>query len=156
MFIVVKRFRGLIACLGILAALMGGLQQCHAFCYLTSCSKSNERDQVCNKCTCTQCGCHRDAVKTAGSQDEQTLSQERKLPCQSGCWCCRPAEPLRISNDSTEAAKELVATNGLVSLIAADHVLSQIDLAAVCLGSPSTSESLSAVEFCVQLCRFRI
>lgn len=154
MFVLTKRFRRLLSCLAIIASLMSSLQQCHAFCELTTCKTTKCADsKCCCKPLCSKCCC-------SSSCDDLTfnhsLNRHHEVPYPTGCWCCRPSEPVKTPSDATEFAKELVASGILLTLGTVDVTLSQFDFGTGHDFSTLESESLSAVEFCVQLCRFRI
>lgn len=149
--------RRIVNCLAIIASLSGSLQQCHAFCLLTSCaaSEDNSSCQECCKCSCSHHACQQQSLNTVDSRDSHLFSHRHHTPGHSECWCCRSSEPLRISSDATEAAKELVASGSLVFQTVSGHLPDHLRAAPT--GSNSQGfDSLSSPEFCVSHCRFRI
>jgi hypothetical protein len=147
-----------LSCLAILASLIGNLQQCHAFCYLTSCEVTgNETHEECDccACSCPVCACHQHVAKACDTQDAKALGSH-EAPCESDCWCCRPADPLAVSSDSTDGAKKQLATGGFVSVEVVVGRLVDPALSPRWDINFRESDSLSATEFCVHLCRFRI
>jgi hypothetical protein len=149
-----------LSCLAIFVSLIGSLQQCHAFCYLTSCEvasiATHEGSDCRGACTCSECACHHHETKANASQDERALAGHQESPCQSDCWCCHPANPLTVSSDATESAKKQLASNDFVSAGVIVGSFIEPEISPAWDISFRESDSLTAAEFCVQLCRFRI
>ena len=145
--------------LAILISLASSLQQSHAFCFWTECGIDSGKSETCQferpACDCCH-GKHVQADEFDTIFSELGLSHHQNLPCQQHCWCCQPSDPLRASTDGTSEAKELVTD---CSLSAVDYLFGGLTKQ---LASPFDEQafreaaSLTAAEFCVQLCRFRI
>lgn len=157
MFLGTTFLRRITACLAILISPIGSLQQSRAFCYWTDCACASSQVDACT----TEDRCHNPCDHEHGSEIErshQESSAERhhNLPCQQGCWCCRPTDPVTIPSDETDGAKRLLTSLSLISVdtmigAVAEHIATPFDD-----GALRDADTLSAAQFCVQLCRFRI
>lgn len=159
MFIRTSYLRQITSCLAILISLLGSLQQSHAFCQWTECASASSKNDTCQAGHADRGCCHDEheqvsAIETTCS--EPCLTHHQNLPCQQHCWCCQPLDPLSVPTDGTSQAKELVTD---CSLVAVDYLFGGLTQQ---VASPfdehafRQADSLTAAEFCVQLCRFRI
>jgi hypothetical protein len=149
--------RRITACLAILISPMGSLQQSRAFCYWTDCScASGQVDAFTADQRCHDPSDHEHESAIERTPQQLSLERHHNLPCQQGCWCCRPTDPVKIPSDETDGAKRLLASLSLISVdtmigAVAEHIATPFDD-----GAPRDADTLSAAQFCVQLCRFRI
>ncbi len=160
MFIRTSYLRRLTSCLAILVSLIGGLQQSHAFCHWTECDSASEH-KGCQACQAKKACCHRHEHKQGPAVEQvrcgcSEAGDHHRVPCQDSCWCCQSSEPVSNPKDGLNSAQELLALSTLGS---ADYLMSVPIEHTVCsLGDSAFREldTLSAAQFCVQLCRFRI
>ncbi|MDZ4656096.1 MAG: hypothetical protein SH868_00815 [Bythopirellula sp.] len=159
MFIRTSYLRRMTSCLAILISFVGSLQQSHAFCQWTECGSASSKQATCQadhaSCKC----CHDEHEQIAvieATCSEPCLTQHQNVPCQQHCWCCQASDPLRVPTDGTSSAKELVTDS---SLVAVDYLFGGLTEQVASPFDEHTFRevaSLTAAEFCVQLCRFRI
>ena len=159
MFYRICHFRRLTGYLAILALVMGSLQQSHAICYLTECDTASGQDE-CEAClserTCSHSHEHQHEPEVDNGFCGSEVADHHSAPCEDRCWCCSPAEAVNCPKDETNGAEELLASS---ASIGTDYMMSLPGEQLVALFDSSAfrdSDTLSAVQFCVQLCRFRI
>lgn len=159
MFIRTSYLRRMTSCLAIFISLVGSLQQSHALCQWTECGSASSQQETCQAVRASCSCCHDEHEHVAVIEttcSDPCLTSHQNLPCQQHCWCCQAADPLQAPTDGTGSAKELVSDSSLVAvdyLLGAltDQIVSPFDEHAF-----REAVSLTAAEFCVQLCRFRI
>lgn len=154
-----RKTRQITSYLAMVASLLVCLQQCHAYCYLTSCDVASGEVATCEcgDCCRHEHDCHHHGpADTDDSHDDHSFGGHHQGPCQSGCWCCRAADPLTVSSDTTDVAKKLLASSDLITCDLIASNLPDHALAAAFDVAYREYNSLSAAELCVQLCRFRI
>lgn len=159
MFIRTSYLRRLTSSLAILVSLIGSLQQSHAFCHLTECGAASDQEecQACRDgkscCLCQQC---QEVPAIDSVCCGAAVADGQPLPCQDSCWCCRASEPISLPKDGSSSAEELLASS---ALFCADYLMSvPIEHLVASFDNSEFRELdiLSAAQFCVQLCRFRI
>jgi hypothetical protein len=160
MFIRTSYLRRLTSCLAILVSLFGSLQQCHAFCRWTECETASDRGE-CQSCQAKKACCHRHERERLPTVEQvrcgcSEAADQHRVPCQDSCWCCRASEPVSVPKDGLSNAQELLASSALDSAdylinVSNEHLVTSIDN-----GAFRELITLSAAQFCVQLCRFRI
>ncbi len=157
MFLGTAYLRRITVCLAILLSPMGSLQQSHAFCYWTACACAGYQVDTCTAKDCRHdCSDHEHGPAIERICQQSRFAHQDNLPCQRGCWCCRPVDPVTIPSDATDGAKKLLTSISLHSVdsligVLAEHVITPLDENAL-----RDADTLSAAQFCVQLCRFRI
>jgi hypothetical protein len=159
MFLRISYLRRLTSCLAILISLMGNLQQSHALCYLTECDTASDSEE-CGECraekTCPHSHEHEQIPAVGSLSCGSEVADHHSTPCQDRCWCCSPAEPVSVPKDGSSHAQELLAYTVLASAdyltsVPIEHLVASFDHSAF-----RELDTLSAAQFCVQLCRFRI
>ena len=159
MFIRTSYLRRITSCLAILISPLGSLQQSHAFCQWTECESASSKKET-SQASHAACDCchdeHEQVPAIEMTCSEPCVAQHHHLPCQQDCWCCRPSNPLSIPIDGTSSAKELLES---CSLISVDYLVSALAEQVITPFHESAfreTDTLSAAQRCVQLCRFRI
>lgn len=160
MFVRTSYLRRLTSSLAILVSLFGSLQQCHAFCHWTECETASDREE-CQSCQAKKACCHRHEHEQRPTVEQarcgcSEAADHHRVPCQDSCWCCRASEPVSVPKDGSSNAQELLAASALVSAdylmsVSIEHLVTSFDDSAF-----RELDTLSAAQFCVQLCRFRI
>ena len=96
--------RRTIGLLGVALALLSGIQQGHAFCYLAGCDSASTRaeqsdqmaDSLVAACSCSR-ACNKTRTKSSASiACEGVANQSEPCPCPPACWCHQLPEPLGL------------------------------------------------------------
>ncbi len=162
--------RRAIGLLGVVLALLSGIQQGHAFCYLTGCDSASTRIEQTDKMAdslVAACSCSRTCNKTrtkfsASTPSESTAcegvaNQSDSCPCPPACWCHQLPEPLglpasaSVSVDLLSQSKSIGQSHILTTAVAGCDQSSLYDL------ETTISASFESVMLrCAKLCRFLV
>ncbi len=148
-----KRAMGL---LGVVLALLSGVQQGHSFCYLAGCGSSSASlesvDSLAGVCSCPAVCSKRSTSASSTSEGRNVDSPSNSCPCPTTCWCHQPAEPLGLPANASGPV-ELLAQN--VELVTS---LVGCDLDSLHNRKTTTSNASleTAMLRCAKLCRFLI
>jgi len=157
--------RQAIGLLGVVLALLSGIQQGHAFCYLAGCDSASTRveqsdqmaDSLVAACSCSRT-CNKTRTKSSASTAcEGVVNQSEPCPCPPACWCHQLPGPLGLPTSAS------VPEDLLSQLIGQSHVTMAVS---VSTGSDQSSqydlETTISASFesvmprCAKLCRFLI
>jgi len=148
-----------IGLLGVVLALLSGVQQGHAFCYLAGCGPSlvlSERtDSLAGACPCSQaCGERLTsslATISLARVDGAIHRPSDSCPCPSTCWCHQSPEPLSLPASAPSSVELLAQSIGLATVLL-DCDLGSLHDQATATDAPFETAMLR----CAKLCRFLI
>jgi len=153
-----KRAIGL---LGVVLALLSGVQQGHSFCYLAGCDFSlsslekagQGSDRLTNACPCSRTCSRRpaDSSATESSEGRNLGSPSDSCPCPTTCWCHQSPEPLSLPASAPGPVELLTQSTELVTATMDFDLGSLHSQKTTAEGSPET-----AMLRCAKLCRFLI
>jgi len=155
--------RRAIGLLGVALALLSGIQQGHAFCYLTGCDSASTRveqsdqmaDSLVAACSCSRT-CNKTRTKSSASTAcEGVANQSEPCPCPPACWCHQLPEPFGLPTSASVHVDLLSQSIGqshtLMTTVAGCDRRSLYDLETT-IGASFESVMLR----CAKLCRFLI
>ena len=159
-----------VALLGVVLALLSGVEHTHLLCQLGGCAEvvagqsyGHHHANQSAATTCSQsCSCKSPAYRiTAKSATTKLVNndcglahQDGSCPCPPGCWCNRAPQPLELPRGPSESS---VAQ--LVVLLSSDcvaYVAISLDAEAYSSTNEPSLLAQSSAELCASLCRFLI
>lgn len=156
-----------VALLGVVLALLSGVEQTHLLCQLGGCAASGCVDS--SEHACHQHGAdefeaspcsdsHRTSPAVAAEKSASHVGglahKDHSCPCPPDCWCQRAPQPLELPRGSTESGEGQLATVPANQGVA--YYVVVVDVKPPAFAGEGSPLGKTSPERCAALCRFLI
>ena len=158
--------RRAIGLLGIVIAMLSGVQQGHTFCYLAGCHSttlcektlSDKTDSIVSSCcsrSCSRVGRQSQNRPSTSPEGDIANKPSGSCPCPPTCWCHQTPEPLGLPTSAPASIDLLSECVGRVFAAAVQPTCCNHGLLSG-LKAPTDASIEPVVLRCAKLCRFLI